>query len=148
MTSNRISKSSRHSGDTETTGGSSAYDDNFEQHLVDQGIYPERHKYPEDRGTPKPENLGQFRQRLLATRPSLSPSRDPDDFFLEFQEKSRAILESTVMHKVIPLIAGNDAIPTTAIFHLLTSHHLPAILLWSRCRIISTELGQQTFMSK
>jgi hypothetical protein len=47
---------------------SSAYDANFEQKLVDQGIYMNNQKS-------KPSNINEIRERLAQPRPSLSPSR-------------------------------------------------------------------------
>ncbi|KAI1117388.1 hypothetical protein F5Y14DRAFT_466075 [Nemania sp. NC0429] len=93
------------------TRRSSAYDDDFEQHLIDHGIYLDGHEYLDDHETPRLENLDQIRQRLLATRVSSSSLRTPDSFFLEFQRKNKTKSEGTVMRKVVPLIAGNDNIP-------------------------------------
>ncbi|KAI8626605.1 hypothetical protein F5Y19DRAFT_221473 [Xylariaceae sp. FL1651] len=126
MASNRSSRSSRSSRNTQTTNAtsisskarrSSAYDDDFEQHLIDYSIYLEGYEHPEDRGTLEPGNLGQIRQGLLATRASLSPSRVPDSVFRDFRQKNRTKSEGTVMRNVIPLIAGSADI--------LNEGHLP-----------------------
>ncbi|KAI0426085.1 hypothetical protein F5Y09DRAFT_76522 [Xylaria sp. FL1042] len=120
MASNRSSQSSRSSRNTQTTNAtsisskarrSSAYDDDFEQHLIDHSIYLEGYEHPENRGTLEPENLGQIRQGLLATRASLSPSRAPDLLFRDFRQKNKTKSEGTVMRNVIPLIAGSADIP-------------------------------------
>ncbi|KAI1148203.1 hypothetical protein F4825DRAFT_434825 [Nemania diffusa] len=120
MASNHSSESSRPSRNTKTTNAtsisskarrSSAYDDDFEQHLIDHSIYLEGYEYPEDRGTPEPGNLAQIRQGLLATRASLSPSRVPDSIFRDFRQKNKTKSEGTVMRNVIPLIAGSADIP-------------------------------------
>lgn len=111
MTSTHFSKPPQPSGGTKSARRSSAYDNNFEQHLLDHAIYLEGYEYPEDRGSPKPKNLGQIRHQLLATRASLSSLRAHDSLFLEFQQKKKTKSEGTVMRKVVPLIAGNDHIP-------------------------------------
>ncbi|KAM0417372.1 hypothetical protein ACHAPT_012606 [Fusarium lateritium] len=96
---------------------SSAYDDNFEQHLIDNDIYPEGHEYPENRATPQPSDLDQIHQALLVTRASLSPSRFPESAFRDFQKKNKTKSEGTVMRNVIPIIAGNTDIPNEGNLH-------------------------------
>ncbi|TAQ91567.1 hypothetical protein B7494_g89 [Chlorociboria aeruginascens] len=64
----------------------SAYDNDFEQHLIDHNIYPERYKYPAGRLTPEPA-LDGLRHYLAQPRPSLSPSQWPDSNFKEFRQK-------------------------------------------------------------
>ncbi|KAK0701547.1 hypothetical protein B0T21DRAFT_417097 [Apiosordaria backusii] len=95
----------------EGTKPSSAYDDNFEQHMIDNGIYLEGYDYPAGRLTPEPENVDQLRSELLAARASLSPSRFHDSAFRNFKKKNKTSSEGTVMRNVIPIIAGNSEIP-------------------------------------
>ncbi|GAB1312200.1 WW domain-containing protein [Madurella fahalii] len=90
---------------------SSAYDDDFEQHLMDYNIRLPRHKLPDDRPAPKPENLHDCHQFLATNRPSLSPSRFTETAFEDFQQKNETRSEGSVMRNVIPIITGNASIP-------------------------------------
>lgn len=90
---------------------SSAYEANFEQHLIDHRIYPEGYVYCEGRSTPTPENMDSIQEHLLTSRSSLSPSRLSESTFLEFKRKNRSESEGTVMRTVIPMIAGNADLP-------------------------------------
>ncbi|RKU39869.1 hypothetical protein DL546_000423 [Coniochaeta pulveracea] len=94
-----------------STRASSAYDDAFEQHMIDNSIYPEQYEYPDSRPTPEPQNMDQLRLDYSAARASLSPSQFSDGAFREFKRKSKARSEATVMRNVIPVIAGNANIP-------------------------------------
>ncbi|KAH9883633.1 hypothetical protein F4778DRAFT_766050 [Xylariomycetidae sp. FL2044] len=120
MASNYSSRSSRARRNIQTTDTtnvspkikrSSAYDANFEHHLIDHNVFMEGYEHPPDRGLLKPDNLDQIHQRLLVHRGSLSPSRVPDSVFCDFQQKNRTASEGTVMRNVIPIIAGNSNIP-------------------------------------
>ncbi|KID66198.1 uncharacterized protein G6M90_00g068160 [Metarhizium brunneum] len=90
---------------------SSAYNDNFEQHLIDYNIYPEGYEHPESRSTPEPNNSNQTHQELLAFRASLSPSRFPESVFRDFKRKNRTKSEGSIMRNVIPLIASDSNTP-------------------------------------
>ncbi|KAH6839541.1 hypothetical protein B0I37DRAFT_449448 [Chaetomium sp. MPI-CAGE-AT-0009] len=93
------------------TKPTSVYDDAFEQHAIDHGIYPEGYDYPDSRPTPKPENVDQLRLVLFAPRASLSLSQFPDSAFENFKKKNKTVSESSVKRDVIPIIAGNSDIP-------------------------------------
>jgi len=94
------------------TKRSSAYDKDFEQHLVDHHIYVEGYDYPDGRMTPEPALEG-LRQRLAQPRPSLSPSRWPDSKFKDFKQKNaRVIDEGDVMRDVVPIMCGDADIPS------------------------------------
>ncbi|KAK2589874.1 hypothetical protein QQS21_012449 [Conoideocrella luteorostrata] len=90
---------------------SSAYDNAFEQTLIDHNIYPEGYKYPHQQSTPpEPSNLEGIMQGLSAPRASLSPSRFSQSAFKEFkQANSRVISEGRVMRDIFPTIRGNNA---------------------------------------
>jgi hypothetical protein len=98
------------SASTEKTRRSSAYDKDFEQHIVDYRIYLEGYEYPDGRTTPEPASE-ELRQRLAQPRPSLSPSRWPDSKFKDFKQKNaRVIDEGDVMRNVILIMCGNSDI--------------------------------------
>lgn len=86
---------------------SSAYDANFEQHLIDNNIYPPLYDFPDDREPPEPANWEEIRQALKVPRGSLSPSTVLNSAFREFQRKNKTPSEGTIMRNVVPLIAGN-----------------------------------------
>ena len=89
---------------------SSAYDRNFEDHLIDHKIYPETYEYGNTQA-PEPGGLDDFHARLLQPRSSLSPSRFPDSSFRDFRSNNnRALNEDAIMRKVVPVIAGNSSI--------------------------------------
>lgn len=110
MASNRSAYSSRRSKSTKATAVSavikplSAYDDAFEQHMIDNSIYP-------DRLTSEPENVDQLRLECLAARASLSSTVFPDSAFQNFKKKNMTSSEGTVMRSVIPIIAGDCDFP-------------------------------------
>lgn len=125
MASKHSSKHSGSSGNTQTTNAtsisskarrSSAYDDDFEQHLNDNGIYLPQYKLPGNRRPPKPENILDLLPRLSTSRASLSPSRFDESVFEDFQHKNETRSEGTVMRNVIPIIAGNADIPNEGHF--------------------------------
>ncbi len=90
---------------------SSAYDANFEQHLIDNNIYPPHYDFPDDRKPPKPANWGEIREALKAPRGLLSPSLVPSLDFEDFQRKNMTKSEGSIMRNVVPLLAGNASIP-------------------------------------
>ncbi|KAH7176304.1 hypothetical protein EDB81DRAFT_635061 [Dactylonectria macrodidyma] len=90
---------------------SSAYDADFEQHLINNNIYHAGYAYSEDRGTQKPSNLDQVRQDLVAARASPSLTRLSESTFWDFQQSNETTSEGSVIRNVIPMIAGNSGIP-------------------------------------
>ncbi|KAI0399450.1 hypothetical protein F4802DRAFT_37074 [Xylaria palmicola] len=118
MASSRSSASrSRRTQDTQSTPGtsltsegrSSAYNKVFEQHLIDNQIYPEGYDHPDDRPTPRPNNFG---PPPSTSRPSLPPSRFSESAFQNFKKQNRqAVFENDVMADVIPVICGDTDIP-------------------------------------
>lgn len=94
------------------TKRSSAYDNGFEQHLVDNKIYPKGYDYPGD-SIPKPRNMDDINRALLALKRSLSPSRFPHSAFEGFERANdRVISEGRVMSDIVPTIRGNSNIPS------------------------------------
>lgn len=91
---------------------SSAYDHNFEQHLIDHGIYPNNYHLFEDGGGPRPSNEKEIRDRLAHPRPSLS--HVSDDVFLGFTRNvKQARTEQMVMIKSFPALLGDANISSS-----------------------------------
>ncbi len=109
--SRKKAKTGRESDISSKTRKSSAYDPEFEQHLIDHGIYPEG--YGEDEDSEEPANIEDINRRLAQPRSSLSPSRFTREQFLDFKKKNReALTEATVMSKAFPIITGTADIPS------------------------------------
>ena len=114
-TSSRNRKRSSTSAPTATTKTSKTtpYSGNFEQKIIDNGIYPDEFEHPDGRERPDPANLADIQGVLSAARPSLSPSRCMGADFKAFKrETAKASGETTALYKVLPFIAGKE-----------TSHH-------------------------
>ncbi|KAL7963197.1 hypothetical protein V8C34DRAFT_310744 [Trichoderma compactum] len=109
--SSKQTQSTKPTAVTAKTRPSSAYDANFEQHLIDNNIYPPLYDFPDNREPPEPANWEEIRQALKAPRGSLSPSTVPNSAFKDFQRRNRTKSEGTIMRNVVPLIAGNSTIP-------------------------------------
>ncbi|KAF3770680.1 hypothetical protein M406DRAFT_336294 [Cryphonectria parasitica EP155] len=90
---------SRHHTAGTMSSSSSAQNPGFEQHLANHGIHATW-------SSQKPD-LTEIKAALANPRPSLSPSRFPDDAFETFQnDNARAKDESDVCKYVLPVIAG------------------------------------------
>jgi len=106
------SKGRKRSSNSGTSGitRSSPYSRDFEQKLVDEGIYPAGYTFSDDEYLPAPENLGDIRRTLAQPRPSLSPSQFPDKAVSEFERDGvRALREKNVMARVVETIAATVA---------------------------------------
>lgn len=92
---------------TTATRNSRPYDRDFQQNLVDGGVYPEEYEYPDGRVPPSPDNCDEINQRLVQPRPSLSPSQFSDGAFKKFKRaNTHAFKEREVTKSVIPIIEG------------------------------------------
>lgn len=101
----RPSAPSRSKGTTKPR--SSPYDGDFEQKLIDGGIYPEGYEHSKDEPLNEPVNLADIQRALRVPRASLSPSRFSEAAFKEFKRRNRqAVNEASAMADVIPIIAG------------------------------------------
>ncbi|KKK15850.1 hypothetical protein AOCH_005963 [Aspergillus ochraceoroseus] len=86
---------------------SSAYDANFEQALIDVGIYPVGYPGHRDR---RPKNLDVITNRLERRRESIS--QFDDEIFDDFVQRNHdARSEKTVMSNVFPIVRGSADIP-------------------------------------
>src|SRR5438552_142306 len=95
------------SRNTSISGGSnsarqskSSYDANFEQNMIDGGIYPHNR-------ASKPKNTGDTRDFMTRHRPSLSPSQFGDEDFEEFTNLcNTAGDEANARADIMSIIAG------------------------------------------
>ncbi|CRG82659.1 hypothetical protein PISL3812_00003 [Talaromyces islandicus] len=106
----RASSTSRSTKRPSSSAKSSGpYDRDFQQHLVDYGIYPVAYEYPDGRVPPKPNNWKDIKERLARHRPSLSPSRFTDEAHEKFvRADAHAFKEKQITESVIPVIEGDN----------------------------------------
>ncbi|KAI9671921.1 MAG: hypothetical protein M1817_002348 [Caeruleum heppii] len=117
-----------------TSGKSGPYDRNFQQHLIDSGVFPNGYEYLDGRLPPQPDNSNVIRHRLRRSRPSLSLSQFSDNKFREFDRAmTHAAKERQVTDSVIPIIEGkvedarckSGGIPFTNFDHLTNGQLVP-----------------------
>lgn len=89
----------------------SAYDDNFDQHMIDHNIYPDEYSHGDNRPAQEPGNSHDIQASMALPRASLSPSHFSDSHFRDFKRKNKTPSEGTMMQLVIPIIAGTADIP-------------------------------------
>lgn len=93
-----------------TTESSGPYSSNFQQKLIDGGIYPDEYEYPDGRVPPEPDNLEEINQKLMQHRRSLSPSLFTNEKFREFKRADAHVSkENKATKTVIPIIEGKTA---------------------------------------
>lgn len=91
------------------TKKTSTYDPNFEQNLIQHGIYPEG--YRGDGIQQEPRNRKEIIARLALPRASPSPSSFTDEAFQDFKAMSQAARnESEVMDIILPILTGSPLI--------------------------------------
>ncbi|EFQ99615.1 hypothetical protein MGYG_02628 [Nannizzia gypsea CBS 118893] len=92
---------------TAKTTSTSTYNRNFEQCLIDNGIYPPGYKYPNGQRPAKPSNWSELNERLAQRRSSLSLSQFSEDDFEEFVEKDANIRkEKPIGRFTVSIIEG------------------------------------------
>ena len=92
---------------TKTTESSGPYSRNFQQKLIDDGVYPDEYEYPDGRVPPEPDNLEEINGILTQPRPSLSPSQFSNEKFKEFKRTDAHVSkENKATKTVIPIIEG------------------------------------------
>lgn len=90
-----------------TTERSGPYSRNFQQNLIDGGIYPDEYEYPDGRVPPEPDNLKEINEMLTQPQLSLSPSLFPHEKFREFTRADAHVSkENKATKTVIPIIEG------------------------------------------
>ncbi|EEQ29627.1 hypothetical protein McanMca71_006708 [Microsporum canis] len=101
-------ESSNNHTKTAKTTSTSAYNRNFEQKLIDYGVYPDGYECPDGRVPAMPNNLDEINERLAQRRPSLSPSKFSESEFRKFKRAdTNASKEKPVISTVIPTIDGD-----------------------------------------
>ena len=130
QSSSRPGRTSTHAPSTRpssNTRSNGPYTRNFQQNLIDNGVYPHAYRYPGGQVPAKPVNWEDIKQRLAQPRASLSPSKFSDEDYEKFvQADADAVKEKQVSTSVIPIIEGNvgDAkcisggVPFTNLDHL------------------------------
>ena len=99
--------STKKSSATGKSSNTSPYDGDFEQKMIDRGIYPDGYEGLNG-DPPEPNNIEAIRQALAQPRGSLSPSRLSNSAFANFKrENRRATSESKAVTNVIPHIVGS-----------------------------------------
>ena len=94
---------------TKTT--TTPYSGNFQQNLIDHGIYPDGFDQDDEMPLP-PNNFDEIKERLSQRRPSLSASRCSNVDFSKFRrENAYASAENPVTTCVLPIIEGNSDDP-------------------------------------
>ncbi|KAK5011492.1 hypothetical protein LTR28_001549 [Elasticomyces elasticus] len=98
-------------GSTSTATGSSRgrtqYDPNFDQAMIDGGVYPDGYGGANGTSAPTPNNMEEILRSLGQQRASLSPSQFSEGAFANFERANRlAKGEAAAMAEVIPVIAG------------------------------------------
>ncbi|KAL9071439.1 MAG: hypothetical protein Q9157_005472 [Trypethelium eluteriae] len=106
---NRLSVSkNKNATSTAKTKSTGPYSRNFEQILVDHGIFPPLYKYPDGRRPEKPKNIEEIKKRAEQRRSSLSPSRYTDEEFEEFQYlTTKSSNEDHISRNVVNTIEGS-----------------------------------------
>ncbi|KAF2690374.1 hypothetical protein K458DRAFT_474582 [Lentithecium fluviatile CBS 122367] len=100
--------STRLTTDTIKTKSTGVYNRNFQQHLIDNAVYPCGYRKLDGEVPAKPGNWTDVHQILAQPRPSLSPSRFTDKDHEKFvQADEDAAKEKQVSEAVIPIIEGN-----------------------------------------
>ena len=148
---------------TSNTASTGPYNRNFQQNLIDGGVYPPGYEYPNGRVPERPANWKEIKRRLARPRPSLSPSRFPDEEFRKFvRADEHASKEKRVTKSVIPIIEGDikdteclsGGIPFTNLEHLTNGKLVPGnpdIYYGARpeqlARQVRDELSQQIIPS-
>ncbi|OJD28049.1 hypothetical protein ACJ73_00555 [Blastomyces percursus] len=97
---------------TTKTTSTTAYNRNFEQKLIDHGVYPKGYEYPDGRVPGKPNNWEEINERLAQPRASLSPSKFSEREFQKFERADTNVSkEKPVATAVVPTIDGDIGDP-------------------------------------
>ncbi|EEP77858.1 predicted protein [Uncinocarpus reesii 1704] len=90
------------------TSSTSPYSWNFQQNLIDHGVYPDGYEYPDGRIPSAPNNIEEILEQLAQRRPSLSPSKFSNEDFRKFKHvDTHASKQKPVTTSVVPILDGN-----------------------------------------
>ncbi|KAM5453049.1 hypothetical protein McanCB49686_005001 [Microsporum canis] len=93
---------------TAKTSSTSPYNRNFEQKLIDYGVYPSEYMYPKGETFAEPNNWEELNDRLERRRASLSPSRFTSEEFRAFKLADLvASKERPISRFAIPIMDGH-----------------------------------------
>ncbi|EEH19029.2 hypothetical protein PABG_01348 [Paracoccidioides brasiliensis Pb03] len=104
--------------DTTKSTSTTPYNRNFQQNLIDHGVYPDGYEYPDGRIPAMLNNWKEINETLARPRPSLSPSKFSDEHFRKFKRadthasKEQPVTSSS--SSVIPIIEGDVDDPKCA----------------------------------
>lgn len=85
----------------------SSYGPEFEQKLIDRGVFPIMYRLADGRDPPEPNNAQELMNALSRRRSSLSSTAFSKEAFREFRRNdARASSESAAMADLLPAIAG------------------------------------------
>ena len=91
------------SGKSKSSKTSNPNDANYQQKLIDGGVFPYGYKYPDGNRPPLPSDWDETNIRLAQSRPSLSPSAFPEEAYQKFVEAdAEAFNEDAVNDTVLP----------------------------------------------
>ncbi|OJD21903.1 hypothetical protein ACJ73_06756 [Blastomyces percursus] len=107
-----LSSTSRGTKTTTKTSSTSAYSRNFQQILIDHGVYADGYEYPDGEIPSQPKNMDEIVERLAQPRSSLAPSRFSEGDFRKFKRAdANASKERPVATPVIPTLEGRISNP-------------------------------------
>jgi hypothetical protein len=88
---------------SEKSKRSTPYDANYQQKLIDGGVFPYGYRSPDGNRPPMPSNWNETVHRLQQRRPSLSPSVFPEELYQKFIEADAdAFNEDAIKEIVLP----------------------------------------------
>ncbi|MCJ1394135.1 hypothetical protein MMC18_007013 [Xylographa bjoerkii] len=110
-TTERTTTGKSTSGESKSSKTSNHNDANYEQKLIDGGVFPYGYMYPVGNQPPLPPNWDEIKRRLVQPRPSLSPSGYPEEVYQNFVEADAgAFNEDAVKDTVLPaMLEAMDA---------------------------------------
>ncbi|WEW59006.1 hypothetical protein PRK78_004474 [Emydomyces testavorans] len=102
-TSERTTTGKSTSRTSKSSKTSNPNDANYQQKLIDGGVFPHGYKYPDGNRPPLPSNWDETNRRLAQPHPSLSPSPFLEKLYQKFVDAdAEAFNEDAIKDKVLP----------------------------------------------